>query len=565
MKKHFRITNVKSIIMVMMLTISVVVTAANALTSYLEYGKSYNETLEHYLKGLTTSSRDIVETLYEKYSDNIPDNEWKKYFSDIKVEELPSSSVYVVDVKTTNMLYHKTAEKIGQPVSNEVILGLCNDINAGKNFEKDAYVEYKFDGEKKIAAYSVAVSDKYVIVISADKKDITSCVNIIIVKSVAFSLISMFIILGAAVFISTKVMKQLDEVTEVVQQLGRLELNGNDEKVEELCNRKSEIGDIAKAVRDLRDTLRSTVANLKDNSTKLASYSKELSNHSANVSESMGNIDGACTDIAEGATSQADSTEEAIVATSKMGTLIDSSIAAVDELKVVSNEMKEATDIASDKLSEVGESNKKVIDVTQKIKVSISETSESAESIHQAANVITDIASQTTLLALNASIEAARAGEAGRGFSVVASEISQLAEQSNQAAVEIQEIINNLIDNSNQSVEDIQDAKSIIEEQTEHLKDVIDRFEVAKDGIERSLKEIENVKDSTFELDSSKNRMIDIIQGLSAISQQNAASTEETSAAVTQTKTVIEGVSERAAEVSNVASILEEDANKWKL
>lgn len=565
MKKHFRITNVKSIIMIMMLTISVVVTAANAVTLYLEYGKSYNKTLEHYLEGLTTSSKDIVETLYEKYSDNIPDNEWKKYFSDIKVEELPSSSVYVVDVKTTNMLYHKTAEKIGQPVSNEVILGLCNDINAGKNFEKDAYVEYKFDGEKKIAAYSVAVSDKYVIVISADKKDITSCVNIIIVKSVAFSLISMFIILGAAVFISTKVMKQLDEVTEVVQQLGRLELNGNDEKVEELCNRKSEIGDIAKAVRDLRDTLRSTVANLKDNSTKLASYSKELSNHSANVSESMGNIDGACTDIAEGATSQADSTEEAIVATSKMGTLIDSSIAAVDELKVVSNEMKEATDIASDKLSEVGESNKKVIDVTQKIKVSISETSESAESIHQAANVITDIASQTTLLALNASIEAARAGEAGRGFSVVASEISQLAEQSNQAAVEIQEIINNLIDNSNQSVEDIQDAKSIIEEQTEHLKDVIDRFEVAKDGIERSLKEIENVKDSTFELDSSKNRMIDIIQGLSAISQQNAASTEETSAAVTQTKTVIEGVSERAAEVSNVASILEEDANKWKL
>lgn len=565
MKKHFRITNVKSIIMIMMLTISVVVTAANALTSYLEYGKSYNETLEHYLEGLTTSSRDIVETLYEKYSDNIPDDEWKKYFSDIKVEELPSSSVYVVDVKTTNMLYHKTAEKIGQPVSNEVILDLCNDINAGKNFEKDAYVEYTYDGEKKIASYSVAVSDKYVIVISADKKDITSCVNIIIVKSVAFSLISMFIILGAAVFISTKVMKQLDEVTEVVQQLGRLELNGNDEKVEELCNRKSEIGDIAKAVRDLRDTLRSTVANLKDNSTKLASYSKELSNHSANVSESMTNIDGACTDIAEGATSQADSTEEAIVATSKMGTLIDSSIAAVDELKVVSNEMKEATDIASDKLSEVGESNKKVIDVTQKIKVSISETSESAESIHQAANVITDIASQTTLLALNASIEAARAGEAGRGFSVVASEISQLAEQSNQAAVEIQEIINNLIDNSNQSVEDIQDAKSIIEEQTEHLKDVIDRFEVAKDGIERSLKEIENVKDSTFELDSSKNRMIDIIQGLSAISQQNAASTEETSAAVTQTKNVIEGVSERAAEVSNVASILEEDANKWKL
>ena len=136
----------------------------------------------------------------------------------------------------------------------------------------------------------------------------------------------------------------------------------------------------------------------------------------------------------------------------------------MNNLKSVSLGVKDVTDSAGDKLAEVRESNKKVTEVTEQIKTSILETSESADDIRQAADVITDIASQTNLLSLNASIEAARAGEAGRGFAVVASEISQLAEQSNQAAVEIRGIINELIDNSNRSVEDIQSAKDITED-----------------------------------------------------------------------------------------------------
>ena len=142
-----------------------------------------------------------------------------------------------------------------------------------------------------------------------------------------------------------------------------------------------------------------------------------------------------------------------------MGTLLDSSVRAVESLTAVSNEVKNAAYSAGDKLSEVSEANRKVTEATEQIKTSILETSESAEDIRQAADVISDIASQTNLLSLNASIEAARAGEAGRGFAVVASEISQLAEQSNQAAVEIQGIINQLIDNSDKAVGDTQNTK----------------------------------------------------------------------------------------------------------
>lgn len=565
MDKRFRITNVKSLVVIMLVVVALFITASSMITAYVEFGGDINQILESYMRDMASSCGEILQSLADENNGDVPVEEMRQRFGDISIEKLPSSYAYVVDLNTKEMLYHPTSEKIGQPVANSVIQGLCDSVAAGKSFERDDYVEYVFNGSTKMAAYSVVADDNLVLVISADKSDITSSISSVMRKTYFITLIVTVIAMIAVIVINNKIMKDLDEVTGVVAQLGRFELADDEEKTERLCKKNSEIGDIARAVRDLRSTLIETVSTLKGNSEKLAGYSVELTDNSGFVSDSINNIDSACNEIAEGATNQAQSTEKATNVTAVMGNLIDLSIAAVDNLKDVSTEVKTATYTAGDKLSEVSVSNKKVTDVTEQIKKSIMETSGSAESIRQAANVITDIASQTNLLSLNASIEAARAGEAGKGFAVVASEISKLAVQSNEAAVEIQGIIDQLISNSNKSVADIQSAKNITEEQTERLMDAINEFNKAKDGLDRSIVEIDKVKNSTVELDSSKNEVIDVIQSLAAISEENAASTQETAASVTQAKSMVDNVAERANNVSEVAKFLADDAQKWKM
>ena len=565
LKKSFRITNVKSMVVIMLVVTSLFITAASMITTYIEFGGNINQILENYMVDMAVSGGEIVQTLDVEFSGDIPTEKFQQYFGSMKIEKLPSSYAYIVDLNTKEMLFHPTADKIGQPVSNSVIQGLCDNVATGKAFEHNDYVEYDFNGSIKMAAYSVVANDRLVLVISADKSDITSSVNTVMGKTFIITLVIMLIAVVAVIVINSKVMKDLDEVTGVVEQLGRFELVDDREKTERLCSRNSEIGDIARAVRDLRNSLVDTISTLKGNSEKLANYSVELTDNSEFVSDSINNIDSACNEIAQGATSQAESTERATNVASVMGNLIDLSIIAVDNLKDVSSEVKTATYSAGDKLSEVSISNKKVTDATEQIKVSIMETSDSAESIRQAANIITDIASQTNLLSLNASIEAARAGEAGKGFAVVASEISKLAVQSNEAAVEIQGIIDQLIENSNRSVADIQSAKNITEEQTERLMAAINEFNKAKDGLDRSIVEIDKVKKSTVELNSSKNEVLDVIQSLAAISEENAASTQETAASVTQAKSMVDNVADRATNVREVAKFLADDAEKWKM
>ena len=195
----------------------------------------------------------------------------------------------------------------------------------------------------------------------------------------------------------------------------------------------------------------------------------------------------------------------------------------------------------------------------------INNVDESANKIEVVSQMIQSIAEQTNLLALNAAIEAARAGETGRGFAVVAEEIRKLAEQTNSFTGEITQIIEDLKARTENAVNTMEEIKVTVASQSESVKLTNIKFEGINEAIERIRGLIHKISRSGEEMEKEKDLIIDIMQNLSAISQENAASTEEASASVEEQTAAMEEIANASEALASLADDMQVLVSKFKL
>jgi methyl-accepting chemotaxis protein len=195
----------------------------------------------------------------------------------------------------------------------------------------------------------------------------------------------------------------------------------------------------------------------------------------------------------------------------------------------------------------------------------VNETASVVAQITTAAESIISIASQTNLLALNASIEAARAGEAGKGFAVVADNIKDLAGDTNSLAGEITNMLSTITDYSNKNKELTEAIKSAITNETDALEEMSESF----NEMLNLLKETEEGNRQIVELveimNKDKENILNSVESLSSISQENAASTEETSASLLQLDSAMESVVSQAEDLQKIADELSEGVKYFKV
>ena len=480
-----------------------------------------------------------------------------------KVTGIESSYAYVVTNDGT-MMYHPTEEKIGQPVENEVVKGLVAQIQDGK-VPAAAVTDYLFKGQIKYASYYVSKIDgtPFILVISADENEVVAPVKSILTRAILFGLLIAIAIMVIEALLIRKSLRPVVMLDEIINRMSQLDVRQN-ETLDRLAKRSDEFGVMSKAIQGLQQQLDHTVVTIKGQSEKLFSSSDTMMKSATNMSETTSQVDQAVSDIAQGATSQADSTQKATDTVVRIGEMIEAATAAVAQLDTVSKQMTEAQNTASGILNDLDEINKQTTDAVDEIARQTDQTNESAAKIQEVTSLISSIAEETNLLSLNASIEAARAGEAGRGFAVVAEEIGKLAEQSNQSAKQIEDIIAQLVADSSRSVRTMETVREITSRQSEDIGKTNEAFGKITEGIAASNECVSNISNQMRDMDLARAEVVDTVESLSAIAEENAASTQESSASVTQINEIAGDIRESSGNLRDIAEVLRNNMNEFK-
>lgn len=522
----------------------------------------------------SAESKSVLSNVYSEYIltmaetassvlDDLPEemNKLEKYeeiLNDVKMEGIDSSYAYLVDSDGT-MLYHPTAEKIGQPVENAVVLGLVEELQAGR-IPEDEIVLYEFGGEMKYAAYSVNAR-KQIVVVTADQNEILDPLNRMVAKMgyMAVGILVVCVIVGYLV--SVFICRPIKDLTVIIGDTAQLDFRSNP-KGTRLRARKDESGAMARAIHLMRVNLRKMIEDIE-------TASNQITANVDGLQQITTTVDHMCSDNSATSQELAAGMQETAATTVTINENInvikngaeDINVMATEGAKTSEEVMVRARDLRTKTVS----ASAKTMDMYNNVKIKADhaiEGSKAVEKINELTGTIMEISSQTSLLALNASIEAARAGEAGRGFAVVATEIGSLADQTSKAIADISEIVKAV----NEAVANMADC---LEETTGFLENtVLTEYKGFEKVSEQYQEDADVFKSSMNDVQEAMaglaNSIETIAQALSGINDTVGESSigvtdiaEKTSNMVEKTGTTHDMVSECYECVENLRKIVE--------
>lgn len=487
----------------------------------------------------------------------------KRLIGNVAIKDVDGSYSYIVDADGT-MLYHPTAEKIGKSVENAVVKEVVAKLKSGDR-PKPEVIEYTFNGQKKYAGIYVGKNKEFVMVVNAEKTEIMSGLTSIVSAIVKGSIFALIVCLIISVFVTRHIVAPIIHATDTVKRLGELDFSEDNSADKKMLRRKDEVGVMIRSFADFRNIIVDVMSKVSAYSYKLQEAAKTLNKSASESSTAAEQVETAITGIADGATSQAQETQSATENVIVMGNMIEETSKEVSMLGENAADMRKAGENAMSILAELEEINIKTMDAIQIIGEQTQKTNESAVKIKVATDMISEIAEETTLLSLNASIEAARAGEQGRGFAVVANQIQKLAEQSGDATMQITEVINELVNDAQESVQTMEEVREVMNRQSENVSQTEKAFKSVEKGIAESIESVESIIDKTTKLDDARSNVVDVVQSLSAIAEENAASAEETSASASEVGSIMDDVSQNANMLDEIAVQLNENVKKFKV
>ncbi len=430
------------------------------------------------------------------------------------VKLMPSSNLFLLDSEGIMLMERAFPELIGK---DNTIYEYVRTVLA----EKTGITRYDWEGVPKLTHFAELPTTKWIVGIETDESDFYITSNEIRMYLILAGLIIVLMVGAVVYFVIKKVVEIVSQGANIATYVaeGNLVLTKEQEQqLDGALERKDEFSTLATALRNMVNNLakmvqaseeKSKEAQVAADNAALASKEAEKSAQEADekrqsILEAVVKLEGIVNNIAsasEQLTHQiglsTSGAEEQSARMMETATAMDEMNSTVLEVARNSGSSAELADHTKEKATNGAEITQKcqvsmtqVKDESMKLRQNMSELANHAQSISAVMSVISDIADQTNLLALNAAIEAARAGEAGRGFAVVADEVRKLAEKTISSTTDVANAINAIQQSTDVNVQQVDAAVMRIEEATElaveggrALQGILQMAEQSADGI----------------------------------------------------------------------------------
>ena len=380
----------------------------------------------------------------------------------------------------------------------------------------------------------------------------TSTVGTVIVAGV--------VVVFIGIFMSAGMSNAIHNIIKEVEKAAKGDLT-----VKVDTNRKDEFGVLSHSFNDMVEGMRTLISKVAEGMVHVDSAVDKVSGAKENVLETAEMLSDAITQIQSGAKQQEDGAQECLYGMDDLSDKIIQVVKNTDEIDVISKETKTVIDNGIHVMDELSHSSEDTTHNLTTIMEDIKALEQRISNITSIVGVITEIAEQTNLLSLNASIEAARAGEAGRGFAVVAAEVKTLADQSAQAADRIRGIVDEVQQQSHQTLEHGEETDAILQLQEQTVGRAVEAFNNIDEYVNRLNKALSDIIEETKSIEVAKNSTLEAVEGISAVIEENSASTQAMGESIHGQEEQVEKMSGYTNELKEVSESLRQEIHKFSI
>lgn len=488
--------------------------------------------------------------------------DYDKLIGNINISGIEGSYAYMVSPNGT-MLYHKDKSKIGKPVENAAVKKIVADIQDGRKVTNGS-CSYEYKGSYKIAGYAFLKSGNIVIV-TADRDKMMASVDEMRYSLIIYGLLGEFFSVFFVYFFIVYMLKALNSLVLVINKTANFDLS-KDHDSDRLEKRSDEIGLIARALASTRDNLHDIVE-------AISSAESSIYGNVDELKLTIDSVENICQD-------NTSTTEELAAGMQKTATNTTAMTQNAENLKnhvgsieeIAENGAKTSGEVlarAKDLAVTIDQTSQRTIDLYKSVMAKSERAinaSKAVDKINELTATIMSIASQTSVLSLNASIEAARAGEMGRGFSVVAQEIRNMASKISEAVNSISGIVDEVNDAVVQMSDCLGETTQFLESNV--LSDYQEFSKVSqqyKDDADTFGNTMNTVKDSIEKLNNEIGYIVNAISDIDTTINESSASIRDIA---DKSSEMVKGTLGSAGQVSNcknAVSDMSDLINKFKL